>query len=122
MFFTLAIRLLTSFLLAIGQSFVARSGLDGRRLRDRVGLLLGVLGVVDRLRQLVHGTAPVRTDAGGGGVERLALLVEVGTEVLEELADRLAQLVLVLVGQVAGVANTAQQLVLLGVHVRAQVL
>ena len=68
------------------------------------------------LRALLLGADPVRLAL----LERLALLVEVGAEVVDHLGDRLAERLLVLVGELA-VVDPAHQLPLLGLQPPEQV-
>src|SRR5581483_11693533 len=104
MFFTESIRFLTSFWVAMAGSRVAGSGrrcaLGGHVLRFallRRLLRLPALGLPAR----APGAGPLDEPLGLALGERIALGIEVGTEVVDHLRDRLAELPLLLVGELA---------------------
>src|SRR6188472_810733 len=85
--------------------------------RGRLLLSLFGLGDAGRLGPLLLGLDPV----GLAGLDRVAVLVEVGAEVVNDLGDRRAQLLLVVLLELAALGNPLQQLGLLGVQADAQV-
>src|SRR6187397_450087 len=91
----------------------------GRRLLviAAVGVTLGLGGPGGSLT-LLFGVDAV----GLALLERLAVLVEVGAEVVDHLGDRLAQLLLALVVELAVVVDRVHQLGLLRAETAAQVL
>src|SRR2546426_3185322 len=141
MFFTLAVRLLTSLREAISSLWPRLSGLYSllgllllglgspgrptlqrlvrarrRGLSNRIRLFLGSLRLADGPVELSLAPSTLAPHSRSPRIDGLTLLVEVRTEVVEELADRFAQGLLVLVGQRTGLANAPQELVLLGMH------
>src|SRR6476619_1841735 len=90
----------------------------GRRLLVLAVLGLGLLaGGPARRLALLFGVDAV----GLALLERLAVLVEVGAEVVDEVGDRLAQRLLVGLLELAGLFDPAQQIGLLGVQAGPQV-
>src|SRR6476646_9645445 len=120
MFLTDAMRFLTSFCDAIGDQLLALS--RGRRLLvlSAVAVIVGpglrALGASRRLA-LLFGVDAV----GLALLERVAVLVEVGAEVVDEVGDRLTQRLLVVLLELAGLFDPAQQLGLLRVQAGPQV-
>ena len=87
--------------------------LGGRRL-------LGVLGIASRAGGSL--ALLLRLDAVGlAGLDRVAVLVEVGAEVVDEVADRLAELLLVGLLELAGLFDPLQQVGVLAVQAGPQV-
>src|SRR5690349_21232659 len=94
-------------------------GISSRALgRGRRLLVLAVLGLGPaRGLALLFGVDAV----GLAGLQRLAVLVEVGAEIVDEVGDRLAQRLLVGVLELAGLFDPAQQLGVLGMQTDPQV-
>src|SRR5918994_5395670 len=111
-FLTEAMRLLTSLGVAIpsgGGACLLRLG-RGRGLGLVRPTIRAVAAGAARCGALLLRVDPV----GLALLERVAVLVEVGTEVVEEVLDGLAQLLLVLIGQLAAVVDSLDQLLVLG--------
>src|SRR3977135_259021 len=85
--------------------------------RGRLLLILFGLGDGGRLRPLLLGLDPV----GLSRLDRVAVLVEVGAEVIDDPGDRRAELLLVGLLELAALGDPLQQVSLLGVEANAQV-
>src|SRR4051812_6112758 len=84
----------------------------------RRGLLLGV-GLLDSAGPIAF---LLRADSIRlSGLDRLALLVEVGPEVVDEFADRRSELLLVGLLELAGLGDSLEQVGVLGTHPGPQV-
>src|SRR3954449_6756969 len=133
MFFTEAILFRTSLRVAMaigprGRQGPVRCPSGGRGLPLRISCVLVSARAVSGPTGSALGLAlGVREDPLGlAFLDRLTLLVEVVAEVVGEVADRLPELVLVLVGKLTGLGDAAHQLLVLAVeaedHVAEEVL